>query len=89
MADQEPPDNLIGRGRWPVSHGGSGPHDPSVEARLARLASVVDAIRLDLAEIKGKLSNMPTTFQLVYMQGGFVLAIFAAAFTLLRYAPPH
>jgi len=38
-------------------------------------------------EMRGRYSNLPTTFQLIYMQGGFMLAIFAAAFALLRYAP--
>jgi len=75
----------------------------AVEARLARLKAAVDeirtelkairadmaAIRQELAEMRGRLSNLPTTFQLIYMQSGFVLAIFAAAFALLRYPPPH
>ena len=75
----------------------------AVEARLARLEAAVDEIRaelkamraemtmlrLDVARIEGRLQNIPTTFQFVYMQGGFVLAIFAAAFALLRYAPLH
>ena len=68
----------------------------ALEARLARVEAVVEeirkelqAIRVDLARIEGRLQNIPTTFQLIYMQGGFVLAIFVAAFALLRYAPPH
>jgi len=61
----------------------------AVEVRLTRIETAVDAIRLDLAEIKGKLSNLPTTFQLLYMQAGLILAIFAAAFGLLRLAAPH
>ena len=68
----------------------------ALEARLARVEVVVEeirkelqSIRVDLARIEGRLQNIPTTFQLIYMQGGFVLVIFAAAFALLRYAPPH
>ena len=72
----------------------------ALEARLARVEAAIEAmqkellaIRIELAEMRaemrGRLSNIPTTFQLIYMQGGFVLAIFAAAFALLRFAPPH
>jgi hypothetical protein len=43
---------------------------------LARLEAGIDQIRLDLAEIKGKLSNMPTTVTLF----GLVITVFAAAF---------
>ena len=86
-----------------VHNGGDLPRDQSMEARVsaleARLARVevaiegirkeLQAIRVDLARIEGRLANIPTTFQFVYMQGGFVLAIFAAAFALLRFAAPH
>jgi hypothetical protein len=58
-----------------------------MEARVSRLEkdmgevrSDLKAIRLDTAEIKGKLSNMPTTFQLI----GLVLAIMAATFAIVR-----
>jgi hypothetical protein len=54
-----------------------------VEARLARLETAVDeirkdmqALRHDVAEIKGKLSNMPTTVTLL----GLVVAVLAAGF---------
>jgi hypothetical protein len=60
-----------------------------LEAAVAEIRKELQAIRLDLAEIKGKLSNVPTTFQLVFMQSGLILAVFAAAFALLRFAPPH
>ena len=53
----------------------------------------LQGIRLDLARIEGKISNLPTTFQLVFMQAGFVLAAFTAAFglsfALLRLASSH
>ncbi len=60
-----------------------------VEARLSALEAGQHAIQVDLAEIKGTLRNVPTTFQLVFMQAGLILTIFPAAFALLRYAPPH
>lgn len=100
VGQEEPPDNVIGHGRWRGSRGGSGPDDPDIVARLARLEAAVDdmrkdiqAMRLDVARIEGKISNLPTTFQLVFMQAGFILAAFAAAFGLslglLRFASPH
>jgi hypothetical protein len=92
----EAPDNVIGRGRFPPNSGGSGPYDPGTEARVAKLEAAVDeiradvkAIRLDLPEIKGKLSNVPTTFQLVFMQAALILAIFAGAFGLSKLASSH
>ncbi|HVB18291.1 MAG TPA: hypothetical protein VNF04_17305 [Stellaceae bacterium] len=92
MAQGSPPDDVVVRGRFPTA-GGSGPDDPNVEARLAHLESAVDAIRLDLAEIKGKLSNMPTTFQLVFMQAAIIVTVFAGAiglsFALLKFASGH
>jgi hypothetical protein len=92
MAGKEPTDNVIGRGRWPPSRGGSGPHDPTIEGRLAHLEAVVEeirkelqAIRLDLTRMDGRLSNLPTTLQLVFMQAAFILAAFAAAFAVMRH----
>lgn len=84
--------NIVNLGRIPPT-GGSGPDDPGVEARLARLETNVDdirkelqAIRIDIARMDGKLSNVPTSFQLLFMQAGLILAIFAAAFGLLKLA---
>jgi len=68
-----------------------------VGARLAALETAVreirqelQSIRLDLAEIKGRLSNLPTTFQLVFMQGTIIIAVFAGAiglsFALMKFA---
>ena len=92
----EPPDNVIGRGRFPPGAGDSGPNEPGIEIRVATLEAAANdirrdlqAIRLDLAEMKGKLSNMPTTFQLVFMQAGLILTIFAAAFGLLKLSSIH
>ena len=36
----------------PVEGGGSGPHDPGMEARVAKLESDVGHIRSDLAEVR-------------------------------------
>src|SRR5204862_6093007 len=70
-----------------VHGGGDFPKNPSMEARvsaleagLVRLEVAVDeirkelqAMRVDLARIEGKMSNLPTTFQLVSMQGALIL----------------
>jgi len=83
-----------------VPQGGSGRRNPGLETRVALLEAAIEeiraelkairteisALRLDVAEMKGRLANIPTTFQLFYMQGGLILAIFAAAFGLLRLA---
>jgi hypothetical protein len=66
--------------------GGSALDDPNLEARLARLETDVDeirkelqAIRVDLARIEGRLTNLPTTFQLVFMLAAFTVATFVGA----------
>jgi hypothetical protein len=70
--------------------GGSGPRDPTVDERLARLETAVDdiraelkairaemaAFRVDLARMDGKISNIPTTFQLVFMLATFAVTAF-------------
>jgi hypothetical protein len=48
-----------------------------IKADLRRLA-------LDVAEIKGRVSNLPTAVQLMFMQAGLIIAIFAGAFGLLK-----
>jgi hypothetical protein len=85
MAESPDSDKVIRPSRFAPAAGGSGPSDPSVEARLARVEAGIDQIRLDLAEIKGKLSNMPTTVTLFAL----VLTIFAAAFGLLKLSSTH
>ena len=47
----------------------------AIRGELANLKSVP----LELAEIKGRLSNLPTTFQLVFMLATFVVAAFVGA----------
>ncbi len=53
-----------------------------IKAALGRLEPKISALHMDVAEMKGRLSGMPTTWQLV----GLVFAIFAAAFALLKLA---
>ena len=60
-----------------------------IRAELKAMRGEITQLRLDVAEMKGRLQNIPTSFQLIYMQSAFVAAIFAVAFALLRYAPPQ
>jgi hypothetical protein len=41
-------------------------------------------LKADLAEIKGRLTNLPSATQLLFMQIAIILAIFAGAFGLLK-----
>jgi hypothetical protein len=42
----------------PLAPGGSGPHDPDMEARVAKLESDVEHIKNDISEIKGILARL-------------------------------
>lgn len=62
-----------------------------MEARVKRLEddskemrADLKAIRVDLAEIKGRMSAMPTTWQMV----GLIVAMAVAIFTVVRVALP-
>jgi len=91
MAEESSPDNVtpLRPGPFTGRSGGSGPTDPGVEARLARLEAAVDALRVDMARIDGKISNLPTTFQLEFILAAFVVTIFAAALGLLKLSSLH
>ena len=47
----------------------------AIREELANLKTVP----IELAEIKGRLSNLPTTFQLVFMLATFTVATFVGA----------
>jgi hypothetical protein len=84
-----------------VPHGGAGRRAPNLETRVALLEAALDEIRtelkairaevaslrLDMAEMKGRLATVPSTFQLIYIQIAFILATFAGAVGILRFAP--
>jgi len=77
----------------PLAPSGGGPHDPGMEARVSVLESDVKDIKsdlrrimLDTAEIKGRVSQMPTSVQLIFMQAGLIVTLFGAAFALLKLA---
>ncbi|MGE0258811.1 MAG: hypothetical protein AB7T18_08655 [Alphaproteobacteria bacterium] len=77
----------------PLAPNGGGPHDPGMEARVSVLENDVKDIKADLrrimvdiAEIKGRVSQMPTSVQLLFMQAGLIVTLFGAAFALLKLA---
>jgi len=86
--------------RFPSGEGGGGSGD-DFEARLASVEQKVDDLRAgmerveikidqlptaaDVSEIKGRVSQMPTVWQLL----GLVIAIFGLAFALVRFGLPQ
>ena len=68
---------IVSRREPLLASAGDGPHDPGMEARLARLEedfrgmrADVSATRADVSYIRGRLESLPTTWQMV----GTVLA---------------
>ena len=64
-----------------------------MEARVSVLENDVKDIKadlrrivVDLTEIKGRISQTPTSVQLVFMQAALIVTIFGAAFALLIFA---
>ena len=76
----------VGTALWKpkVAGGGDGPHDPGMEARVAKLEEAAASMRLELAEIKGKISNLPTTWQLVGVNFGLAIGVAALVFAIVR-----
>ena len=58
----------------------------ATRSEMGQLRREMGELRVDVAEIKGAMRNLPTTFHMIFMQSAFVLAVFAAAFVLLRMA---
>ena len=52
----------------------------------ADLKADIAALRTDIAGVAGRVGNLPSAAQLLFMQIGIILAIFAGAFGLLRLA---
>jgi hypothetical protein len=69
-----------------LAGGGGGDHTGGMELerRVARLEEAVTAIRLDIAEMKGKLSNLPTTWQLIGVNFGLVVGVAGLVFAVAR-----
>jgi hypothetical protein len=62
-------------------------------ARFARLEAGMDQLRQDVAEIKGRLTNIPTSFQIAFMLATFTVAKFIGAtglsLAIVRFAGAH
>ncbi|MFG1376980.1 hypothetical protein [Xanthobacter autotrophicus] len=63
-----------------------------MEARVARLEddmkeirSDLKALRIDVAEMKGRVASLPTTWQLITL----VFGILGGAFLILKFGVPH
>lgn len=70
------------------NQGGEPPRGDDLEARVTRLEKQfdkldgkVDTLVRDVAEIKGRINAMPTTWQLV----GLIIAIMGASFAIIRF----
>ena len=56
----------------------------ALEQKVSEIASDAKSLVKDVAEIKGKLSNMPTTFQIVSWFVGVAIGLVALVFTIAR-----
>jgi len=91
----EPVDSLDS----PLDGGGDGPHPPDMEALIKRVDGIeadirdmkrdVGSIKERLAGIEGRLSNMPTTFQVLTWFLGANLGLCALVFAIARVMAPH
>jgi hypothetical protein len=73
-----------------LAGGGGGDHTGGMELtrRVEKLEDSVAAIRIDLAEIKGRLSHMPTTWSLVVIVIGVVFTVMAGTLGIVRMLHP-
>lgn len=56
-----------------------------LEAQMEKQNTKFENLQKDIAEIKGRLSAMPTTWQLVAL----IFAIMGAAFAIIKFGMPH
>jgi len=57
----------------------------ALEEGMKRIEPKLDALVKDLAEVKGRIGAMPTTWQLM----GMILAIMGASFAIIRFGLAH
>jgi hypothetical protein len=64
------PSNVVGMDGSPLATSGGGPHDPGMEARVAKLEAHIEHIQGDLIEIKADVREIKrdarTDFRLVF-----------------------
>lgn len=56
-----------------------------IERRFEKIDERLRTLETEGAEMKGRVSQLPTLYQIA----GLIFAIFGAAFVLIRFAPPH
>ena len=61
----------------------------ALEAAVGKLDDDVGALIKDVAEIKGRLSQMPTTFQMQTWFVGVALGLVGLVFAVARSMAPH
>jgi hypothetical protein len=66
------------------SGGNNGSMPPEFEKRLASVEGDVKALTKDVAEIKGRLTQMPTTFQMIFAFAGISVGLVGLVFTIAR-----
>ncbi|AGA64473.1 hypothetical protein B488_04810 [Liberibacter crescens BT-1] len=62
--------------------------EAKIDASISTLGAKIEAQGKEIAEVKGKISQMPTTFQLIGIIITVVLAVMTASFTLLKFGAP-
>ena len=82
---------IPGRREPSLATGGDGPHDPSMEARVARLEEDVRGMRADISAtrsdtsyIRGRLESLPTTWQMVATVLGGNVALASLLFAAVK-----
>jgi len=59
----------------------------AIREHLVRIEAGQQKLALELAELRGKVSQIPTWWQMLTMIAGMVLAVFFSAYGLLRFKP--
>jgi hypothetical protein len=54
------------------------------ETTLEQLEARLEALRIELAETKGRLANSPSTFQVLSWFAGIAVALIGVTFTIAR-----
>lgn len=75
------PGNDLPTGRGPGDDDGM---PPDIDKRVSALESKVDQLRVEVAELKGKVSQLPTVWTLVFANLGLAFTVAAFVFGIAR-----
>ncbi|MDX2142590.1 MAG: hypothetical protein SFV19_04490 [Rhodospirillaceae bacterium] len=67
-----------------MTDGSGGGGDMTVERRLEQLEQTVGQIALDMGELKGKVSNLPSTFQVATFCFGSMIGLAGLIFAIIK-----